>query len=130
MTPKAVDAARSALADARERALACARVLHDARMRDISIVQVGAVLQVVDYFVIGTGAAPRQLKSTADALEDRLKERGDRAFGKEGYGEGRWVLIDFADVVVHLMLEEARGFYDLDNLWGDCPRIEWTAEHQ
>lgn len=129
MTPKAVDAARRALAETEERALACARALHEARVRNITIVQVGAVLQVVDYFVIGTGAAPRQLKSTADAIEDRLKERGVRAFGKEGYGEGRWVLLDFGDVVVHLMLEEARGFYDLDNLWGDCPRLAWTAEN-
>ncbi|HNR98573.1 MAG TPA: ribosome silencing factor [Planctomycetota bacterium] len=128
MTPKAADAARSALAEARERALACARVLSDARFRDISVVQVGAVLQVVDYFVIGTGGAPRQLKSAADALEERLGVTGGRVLGKEGYGEGRWVLLDCGDVVVHLMLEEARGYYDLDNLWGDCPRVAWAAE--
>ena len=128
MTPKAADAARSALAEARERALACARVLSDARFRDISVVQVGAVLQVVDYFVIGTGGAPRQPKSAADALEERLGVTGGRVLGKEGYGEGRWVLLDCGDVVVHPMLEEARGYYDLDNLCGDCPRVALAAE--
>lgn len=119
---------RRALSDTKERALLCARALDEMRIKDVNAIEVGGVLQVAEYFVIGTGGAARQLKSTADELEARLKENGVRKLGKEGYGEGKWVLLDFGDVVVHLMLEEARRFYDLDVLWGDCPQLQWRAE--
>ena len=127
-TKKKTGSALAATTDTKERALLCARTLDEMRVKDIAIIEVGGVLQVADYFIIGTGGSPRQLKSTADDLEDLLKEHGVRKLGKEGYGEGKWVLLDFGDVVVHLMLEEMRRFYDLDVLWGDCPQLQWRVQ--
>ncbi len=128
MTRTTKKKAGSALSDTKERAALCARTLEEMRVKDIAVIEVGGVLQVADYFVIGTGGSSRQLKSAADDLEVLLKEHGVRKLGKEGYGEGRWVLLDFGDVVVHLMLEETRRFYDLDVLWGDCPQLTWRAQ--
>ena len=111
----------------KELALLCARLLDERRARELVVFEVGDVLQIADYFVLATGTSPRHLKRTADFVVRTLKDHGVRPVGVEGYDCARWVLFDLGDVVVHLMLEEARSFYNLELLWGDCPEIPWDT---
>ena len=80
---------------------------------------------IVDYFVIATGTSRRQIHSMADEIDEAMNSAGDQKLGIEGYGESHWVLLDYGDVVVHLFDEEKRLYYDLENLWGDAPRVPW-----
>ena len=77
-----------------------------------------------DYFVIATGASRRQLHAMADEIEAVLKkEHHDRKRGAEGYEEGRWIVLDYGNVVVHLFDAEAREYWDLEHLWSDATRV-------
>ena len=115
--------------EGKELALLCARLLDERRARDILVFDIRKVLPIADYFVLATGTSARHLKTTADFTVKRLRELGVRPVGTEGYEhQARWVLFDFGDVVVHLMVEEARIFYNLELLWGDCPQIPWKKE--
>ncbi len=121
-------AAPSPAPEGRELALLCARLLDERRARDIVVFDVGQIVQIANVFIVATGGAPRHVKRTADYVIKRLKELGVRPLGIEGYDRARWVLFDYGDVVVHLMVEEARSFYNLELLWSDCPRIPWIEE--
>jgi ribosome-associated protein len=77
-----------------------------------------------EYFVICHGTSERQVKSLADAVEDQVREEAGRKPSTEGYARGEWILLDYGEVVVHLFLEDAREFYRLEALWGDCPQID------
>jgi ribosome-associated protein len=84
------------------------------------------LLGLTDAFVITSGSNPRQVRSITDEVERQLKLAG--AGGPrsvEGLDDARWVLMDYGDFVVHVFMEEARDFYDLEHLWGDAPRWEW-----
>ena len=102
----------------------CARVLDEAKMEGIRVLRVDGALQITDYFIFASGRSPRQVKAASDELMKRLRDAGALRRGLEGYREGKWVLLDFSDLVVHLFVEESREFYDLENLWGDCPSLE------
>lgn len=114
--------------DARERAILCARLFDERRLRDILIFDVGDVLQIAEFFVIGTGTSQVQLKKTADYVVEKFREVGVRPLGTEGYDQARWVLYDFDEVVIHLMEEDTRQYYNLELLWGDCPQVPWKDE--
>jgi ribosome-associated protein len=77
-----------------------------------------------DAFLIAAGTSDRHVRSVADAILEVSEEMGRAPLGVEGYDEGRWVLIDLNDVVVHVFQEEVRDHYDLERLWGDAPAIE------
>ena len=80
---------------------------------------------ILDYFVIATVNNRRQLRAVADEIDEKMTRKGAKLLGKEGYEQADWVLMDLGSVVVHLFMEEARKFYDLELLWGDCPHVEW-----
>jgi ribosome-associated protein len=105
-------------------ARSCAAILDGDKIADLEIFDVGDCLSITGYFVIGTGLNPRHLQAATDRLEKSLKDRGITRRGLEGYRDGKWILFDLGDVVVHLFLPEARDFYDLDILWGDAPRMD------
>ena len=80
-----------------------------------------------DTFIIATGTSDRHVRSVADAVEAALKDRGEPPMGIEGYQEGRWVLIDCADTIVHVFQQEIRDHYDLERLWSDAPTLELAS---
>jgi ribosome-associated protein len=82
---------------------------------------------VTDVFVIGSGTSNRHVRSLADDVEMMLREHGERPLRREGAEYGRWVLLDYGDIVVHLFDAETREFYDLERLWADAPRIEFSG---
>ncbi|SCH35872.1 MULTISPECIES: ribosome silencing factor [unclassified Romboutsia] len=92
--------------------------------QDISIINIGAVSSLCDYFVIATAGSQRQVKAIADNVEDELTKLGIEPRGKEGYESQTWVLLDYGDVIVHIFNEEQRGFYNLEKLWKDAPYVD------
>lgn len=89
---------------------------------------VSAPLPLVDAFLIVSGRSERNVQAIADAVEERMSENRIRTIRREGRAEGRWVLLDFGDLVVHVFLEQERGFYDLERLWRDCPVIKLSED--
>ena len=94
--------------------------------RDILVLGVEKLLGLTDAFLITSGANPRQVRTISDEVERELKLAGKGGpFSVEGLDDARWVLMDYGDFVVHVFLEEARQFYDLEHLWGDAPSWAW-----
>ncbi len=92
------------------------------------VLEVGGVLAIVDWFVITSASNPRQARTIAEEVEEQLRLRdGDGPLWVEGADDARWILLDFGDVAVHVLSEEARAFYDLERLWGDVPRLDWDG---
>lgn len=83
---------------------------------------------VTDYFIICSADSDRGVKTIVDNIEKKLKELGLKIMGIEGYTEGRWVLIDTSDVIIHVFYDPVRRFYDLEGLWIDAPRIKLAFE--
>ena len=97
---------------------------------DIVAIDVSEPLPFVDAFIIATGRNERQVAAIADEVEDKLLEAGHKRLRREGRADARWVLSDFGDIVVHVFHEQERVFYDLERLWKDGERIEFTLpEH-
>jgi ribosome-associated protein len=97
--------------------------------RDIVVLGVDGLLGLTDAFLITSGANPRQVRTITDEIERQLKLAGlGGPTCVEGLDDARWALMDFGDIVVHVFLDEAREFYDLEHLWGDAPRWTWDDE--
>jgi ribosome-associated protein len=98
--------------------------LENAKAQDIVVLDVRKISDFTDYMVIATGNSNRHVQSTADKVIDSLREHGVRPVGSEGKKTGDWVLLDFGDVVAHVMREQTRDFYNLEKLWSDAKRIK------
>lgn len=98
--------------------------LEDIKAIDILELDVRELTSVVDTMIIATGTSSRQVKALADNVEKKAKEAGFRPLSSEGRDSADWVLIDFGDLAVHLMLPESRELYDLERLWSKIPRRE------
>ncbi len=88
------------------------------------------IASFADTFILATGTSDRHVRSVADSIQAALKAHGENPIGVEGYDEGRWVLIDCADTIVHLFQQEIRDYYDLERLWSDATEIELGATAQ
>jgi len=91
--------------------------------RDLAILDVHELIVITDYFVICSGTSERQVKTIVDEVERSLRDLDRKPVRREGETEGRWVLLDYVDVVVHVFAEEEREYYDLERLWRDAPRV-------
>lgn len=94
---------------------------------DIQILDIDKLLIITDYFVICSGRNTRQVKIISEFIQEKLAEEGVHPLNTEGKREGRWILLDYVDFVIHIFLEEEREFYQLERLWKDAPVIEWEA---
>ncbi len=112
---------------ARELALAAAQAAADKKAQDIVIIDVADRLVITDAFLLASAPNERQVQAIVDAIEERLLALPDKAkpVRREGERAGRWVLLDYVDLVVHVQHSEEREFYALDRLWKDCPTIEF-----
>jgi len=95
--------------------------LDDLKAVNTVVLDVTGLTDVMDYMVIASGTSNRHVKSLADNVCQEAKKRGQRALGVEGEDAGEWVLVDFGDVVVHVMQPATRDFYDLERLWSSPP---------
>jgi ribosome-associated protein len=113
---------------ARTLAIEAARIASDSHCEDVVILDLRDISPVTDYFIVATGTSSRQMRSVADDIALFGKGIGQPAWQKAGMDSSQWVLLDFVDVVVHLFDEQARGYYDLELMWGEAPRVEWARE--
>ncbi|MDM7831653.1 ribosome silencing factor [Cellulomonas edaphi] len=107
-----------------ELAVAAARAASDIKAEEIIALDVSEQLVLTDVFLIASGTNERQVGAIVDAVEEALFKLGAKPVRREGKSAGRWVLIDFGDVVVHVQHSEDRVYYALERLWKDCPVIE------
>ena len=114
-TPRAIELAKAA-----------ALAADDKRARDITALDVSDQLALTDIFVLASAPNDRQVRAIVDEVEDRLRDLGAKPVRREGEKDGRWVLIDFVDIVVHVQHSDEREFYGLERLWKDCPSIPFT----
>ena len=110
-----------------ELARAAAAASADKLATTITGIDVSEQLALTDVFVIVSAESERQVGSIVDEVEDVLRELGAKPVRREGQSEGRWVLIDFGDVVVHVQHDDERAYYELERLWKDCPAIDLGA---
>ena len=113
--------------EARRLALVAAAAAADKKAHDIKVLDVSGQLVITDCFVIASAPNERQVGAIVDAVEEKMREAGTKPVRREGAREGRWVLLDFVDVVVHVQHADERSFYGLERLWKDCPRIPFDA---
>ena len=109
----------------REVAARAARAAAAKQATDIVVLDVHELIVITDYFVICTASSNRQVKTVIEAIEDSIRELGEKPIRREGEDEAGWWLLDYIDVVVHVFGEEERAYYDLERLWRDAPRLEW-----
>ncbi len=106
-----------------ELAQLAADVADSKKARDVVILDISKLAVIADFFVICSANSRTQVQAIADAMEEQLELKGVRCRGIEGRDEGKWVLLDFGDLVVHIFQGEEREFYGLERLWGDAPRL-------
>ena len=111
--------------------LEAARLVADLLARkdasDIVLLRVGEAMGITDVFVIATGRSRLHIQSVAAELKDRLREKGRDRLGEEGLAEAEWVLLDYGDFVIHIFSPDHRRYYGLEGLWGDAPKVPWSA---
>lgn len=101
--------------------------VQERKVDDVVGLDVREISSFADTFIIATGTSDRHVRSVADSVETTLKAHGDPPMGIEGYDEGRWVLVDCGDTIVHIFQQEIRDHYDLERLWSDAPILELEA---
>jgi len=112
-----------------DRALLCAAQVLDKKAFNVRVLDVRKVSSLTDFIVLASGGSDRQVQAAAEAVHLGLKhQHGVRPLGIEGMKEGRWVLVDYGDVMVHVFQEPVRQFYDLDGLWRDAPEVSLPPE--
>ena len=105
-------------------AIRAAQAASEKKAGDIVAIDVSEKLAITDVFLILTGSNDRQVKAISDAVEEALDKIDVDPVRREGQQQGRWILLDYIDIVVHIQHEEERAFYDLERLWKDCPYID------
>jgi ribosome-associated protein len=110
--------------DSRKLALLCRELADNKKAEEIAILDVRELSSVTDYFVIATGTSEPHLRAIVDEITDRLRDEHDlRPKAVDGKLQTAWVVLDYFDVIVHIMRGDVRERYDLETLWGDAPRV-------
>jgi ribosome-associated protein len=110
-----------------ERAFLAAKTAEDNRGTDVVLLDMRELTSMFDFFVIVSGTSRRQLHAMSEEIDRVLADEGDRRLGIEGYGESRWILLDYGDVIVHLFEPETRDYYALEQLWGNAKRVPYKS---
>lgn len=117
----------SASSRANELAKAAVDAATDKLAQEVIALDVSAQFPLSDVFVIATANNERQVGAVVDSVEERLHALGAKPLRREGAREGRWVLLDFGEIIVHVQHREDREFYGLERLWKDCPLLDLSA---
>ncbi|MDY3861470.1 MAG: ribosome silencing factor [Ruminococcus sp.] len=110
-----------------EQAVETAKILSSKKGKDIKVLEISDVSVLADYMVIATGTSSTQVKALAEAVEEKLDEKGISVSHIEGYRSNSWILLDYVDVIVHVFSNEAREYYDLERLWEDGKEIDLSS---
>ena len=110
--------------DGKERLLLCINASLKRKAKNLTILNVKEVSSFADYFIICSGTSDRQVQSIAASIRENLKECGIIPLGIEGESLGKWVLMDYDDVIIHIFHEPIRKFYEIERLWSDAPLMQ------
>lgn len=102
--------------------------LKDKKARDIRLLDISEITTLADYFIIATGTSTTHVQSLADEIEEKLEEAGHKLHHKEGFRNGRWILVDYGNIVIHVFHDEERKFYNLERIWVDAKSIPVDSE--
>lgn len=108
----------------------CGRLADDKKARDVVIMDLSGLTDIADHFVIAGGTSERHVRTVADGIREGMKQQGVRPLAVEGYDEGRWVILDYQSVIVHIFLEPLRELYDLESLWIEAKRHRVKNENK
>lgn len=109
--------------DSREKVLLFINALLEKKAGDLIVLNVREISAFADYFIICSGSSDRQVRAIAASIKENLKKSGVFPLGVEGETEGRWALLDYDDIIVHVFLDSIRTFYDIERLWSEAPRM-------
>ena len=109
--------------DSRARTLLCVNASLEKKAKDLVILNVSGISSFADYFILCSGTSDRQVRAISDAIRENVKKAGMLPLGVEGEAGGKWILLDYDDVIIHIFLESVRTFYDLERLWSETPRM-------
>ena len=110
--------------DSKTKSLLCLKAALEKKALNPVLLELKGMTSFTDDFLLCSGKSDRQVQAIAQGIEEALKKKGIRPLGQEGMAGGRWILMDYEDVIVHIFLEPIRSFYDLEGLWIDAPRID------
>jgi ribosome-associated protein len=110
--------------DGKERLLLCINASLKRKAKNLTVLNLKELSSFADYFIICSGTSDRQVQSIAASIHENLKECGIVPLGIEGESLGKWVLMDYEDVIIHVFYEPIREFYDIERLWPDAPRMD------
>ncbi len=113
----------TATTEAVDMATVAARAAASKLADDVVVIDVSDQLVITDCFVIASASNERQVNAIVDEVEEKMRESGYKPARREGTREGRWTLLDYVDIVVHIQHQDERDFYALDRLWRDCPLV-------
>jgi ribosome-associated protein len=126
--PVSADVPRLKIPSAVERACIAAKTAADNKGTDIKVLDLRALTPLFDFFVISTAASRRQVHTIVEETDAALRAVGDERLSVTGYESSKWVVQDYGDVVVHVFDTDTRGYYNLEELWGDAEVIDWEDE--
>jgi ribosome-associated protein len=113
---------------AEEKAALMSRIAADRKAVDVVVLNMRDASSITDYFLICSGGSERQVRAIADAIDEASGPSGIASLGIEGYREGRWILMDYGDVIVHVFSQDTREYYDLERLWANAPKLDLSGE--
>ncbi len=111
------------LLNIKKKAIEAAKIANSKKAKDTLILELKNLSTFTDYFVICSGESSIQVKTIAEAIEEKFSKNKIFLLGREGLSSARWVLLDYGDVVIHIFNEESRAYYELEKFWLDAPRI-------
>ena len=100
-----------------EKAMLAGRYGEEKKANDVSVIELKGLTDIADYFILASGTSERHVRTIAEHVEQGMKGMGVKPFSMEGYQQGRWVIIDYRDIIVHVFFEPLRELYDLESLW-------------
>jgi len=115
--------------DTKEKAILTGRLADEKKALDVAVIELKGLTDIADYFVLASGTSDRHVRTIADHVEKAMKDAGIRPYSVEGYQQGRWIIIDYRNVIVHIFLEQLRELYDLESLWIEAKRYRIEREN-
>lgn len=116
--------------DTKEKVRTCGTYADEKKAKDVLILELMGLTDIADYFLLASGTSERHVRTISEYVETNMKDIGIAPYSVEGYNDGRWVIIDYQNVIVHIFLETLRELYDLESLWIEAKRYRIDKENK
>ena len=113
-----------------EKALIIGKLADEKKAKEVLILNLADLTDIADFFVLASGTSERHVRTVAESVQTGMKEKGMQPLSAEGYDEGRWIILDYGDVIFHMFLEPLRELYDLESLWIEAARYRTDEENK